>query len=218
MKEELEKKLDYIEDLNKIKSSNLLFGTSIKKFVSLKNFSNSPCIYIIFIVISITLAIFVKFQVNKLDLIINIVTYINDIILVLLGIVFAGYTLFQTSLSSKLLKKMIFNPTNSGERSTSRYVVLNESFFQLMALYIIGFLVNFVIFLILSTGSSFISILYDNFTCFFHVVFFVYIFFFFSVFWEIKFFIFNIYSLINTSIAQEGIDLISKEMKGEKDN
>ncbi|EGP4897262.1 hypothetical protein FGV16_002004, partial [Enterococcus faecium] len=156
--EEVNKKINYIEDLNKIESSNMLIEKSLKEFFSLNNFRNNYITYIVFIIISIALVALFRFQDNKLDMLINIVTYINDVIMVLLGVVFAGYTLFQTSLGSKLLKTMIFTPAKTKSKSqkniSSRYVVLNESFFELMALYIFGFVINFVVFLFLNTGNT----------------------------------------------------------------
>lgn len=215
--EEVNKKINYIEDLNKIKSSNMLIEKSLKKFFSLNNFRNNYITYIVFIIISIALVALFRFQDNKLDMLINIVTYINDVIMVLLGVVFAGYTLFQTSLGSKLLKTMIFTPAKTKSKSqkniSSRYVVLNESFFELMALYIFGFVINFVVFLFLNTGNTVISKLYNNYSLCMQAIFFVYISFYLSIFWEIKFFIFNIYSLINTSVAFEGIKMFEEEIE-----
>lgn len=216
-KEEIEGKIKYIEDLKKIQSSNMLMKKSLKGFFSPKNFWSNRYIYIFFLTISIVLAAIFKFQDNKLEMLINIVTYINDIIMVLLGVVFAGYTLFQTSLGSKLLKTMIFTPAKVESKNqkniSSRYVVLNENFFELMGLYILGFVINLVVFLFLNTGNTIISKLYYNYTFFTQFLFFVYIFFYLSIFWEIKFFIFNIYSLINTSVAFEGIEMIQEEIE-----
>lgn len=217
--QEIEEKLQEVQNLVKVTSSDQLMKQSFKRFFSYDNLKRNWRPYLFFSIISLVATILFFYQKEKMEHISALVSYANDILLGLLGIVFAGYALFQASLSDRLIKSMFVRSKNEmadSNKVSLKYTKLNESFFELMLLYVIAITLNIVIFLVLNNGDIFISWLYVHIHLLLYLFLFLYILFFISVLWELKFFIFNLYSLINASVANEILHSIKEEID-EKD-
>ena len=219
--QEIEEKLKEVENLIKVTSSDELMKRSFEDFFSYDNLKRNWKAYILFSIISLVVTILFFYQKEKMEHILALVSYTNDIFLGLLGIVFAGYALVQASLSDRLIKSMFVkskDKTTDSNGVSLKYTKLNESFFKLMLLYVMAIALNAVTFLVLNNGGIFITWLYVNSygRVTLYILLCLYIFFFISVLWELKFFIFNLYSLINASVANEILFSIDKEID-EKD-
>ncbi|ELS0447647.1 hypothetical protein ACFJYC_03825 [Enterococcus faecalis] len=210
---EINKTIEEIEKLGEITSSNELMKRSLKKFCSINNLKNNKKLYCILAIISFVMTILLCFQNDKMNHVITIVSYMNDLFLGLLGIVFAGYALFQASLSDRLLKLMVIKSKKKHSGDTSfKYTELNESFFSLMCVYIAVIFLNVLNFMVLNNGERLITWLYIHCQLILYVYFFFYSLCILSALLELKFFVFNLYSLINTSVANEILYSVKTEL------
>ena len=94
--------------------------------------------YLSSIIISIVVSLMISFSTKTVSLFLDYVDSINEVILVLLGVVFGAYSIFQALLGKSVLKYLIEDENNILKQS-------NRSFLNLTILYIWGIVGNIVL-------------------------------------------------------------------------
>ena len=84
--QEIEEKLKEVENLIKVTSSDELMKRSFEDFFSYDNLKRNWKAYILFSIISLVVTILFFYQKEKMEHILALVSYTNDIFLGLLGI------------------------------------------------------------------------------------------------------------------------------------
>ncbi|MBP1042388.1 hypothetical protein I6N95_15315 [Vagococcus sp. BWB3-3] len=219
---EVESKLDILlslEDLLSIKSSNqiikLSFISLFKDFTikydkkkhksKISFFKDYRLMYAIFLLIAVMFSYILSDSSLTIVKLIDIVEFLNNILISLLGIVFTAYALLQAVLSKDVLLSLLTSKANSkkGHRlEQNNFTKINNGFFFLMVLYIIGIVINSLLFVFLKSVDEdwhlklpqlvnvFLSSIILSFYFFFNLL----------VIWEIKHFIFNIFHILNVGI------------------
>ena len=91
--------------------------------------------YLSSIIISIVVSLMISFSTKTVSLFLDYVDSINEVILVLLGVVFGAYSIFQALLGKSVLKCLIEDKNNILKQS-------NRTFLNLTILYICGIVGN----------------------------------------------------------------------------
>lgn len=195
-------------------SSTKLFIAAIKSLCP-----NRKSIFRILIFTFIALAIAVSLALlNETNSkIIKVIELINSVDLVILGLVFTGYTLFQAILKKELLRTLLASDEDSNQTST--FVRVDRSFYYLMSLYFLNICLNILglIFLIIVGGKWVLiphNILLSN--AFFVIISVPYLTYSLLVIWEIKFFIYNLSELFNLNIKQLMLNIIKESENEDK--
>lgn len=94
--------------------------------------------YLSSIIISIVVSLMISFSTKTVSLFLDYVDSINEVILVLLGVVFGAYSIFQALLGKSVLKYLIEDKNNILKQS-------NRTFLNLTILYICGIIGNIVL-------------------------------------------------------------------------
>ncbi len=94
--------------------------------------------YLSSIIISIVVSLMISFSTKTVSLFLDYVDSINEVILVLLGVVFGAYSIFQALLGKSVLKCLIEDKNNILKQS-------NRTFLNLTILYICGIVGNIVL-------------------------------------------------------------------------
>ena len=94
--------------------------------------------YLSSIIISIEVSLMISFSTKTVSLFLDYVDSINEVILVLLGVVFGAYSIFQALLGKSVLKCLIEDKNNILKQS-------NRTFLNLTILYICGIVGNIVL-------------------------------------------------------------------------
>ena len=94
--------------------------------------------YLSSIIISIVVSLMISFSTKTVALFLDYVDSINEVILVLLGVVFGAYSIFQALLGKSVLKCLIEDKNNILKQS-------NRTFLNLTILYICGIVGNIVL-------------------------------------------------------------------------
>lgn len=94
--------------------------------------------YLSSIIISIVVSLMISFSTKTVSLFLDYVDSINEVILVLLGVVFGAYSIFQALLGKSVLKYLIEDENNILKQS-------NRTFLNLTILYICGIVGNIVL-------------------------------------------------------------------------
>ena len=136
----------------------------------------------------------------------------------LLGITFTGFALFQAILSNKLIQTLLCQKTNDS-KSSNLFVKVNNSFYYLIVLYVIGIFINIVLLLFLKiVDSSWVlfpdNLLLNELIC--GILLFAYFYFNFFVLLELKYFLFNLFRLFNTSIVSKVYEILENEVEKNK--
>lgn len=94
--------------------------------------------YLSSIIISIVVSLMISFSTKTVSLFLDYVDSINEVILVLLGVVFGAYSIFQALLGKSVLKYLIEDENNILKQS-------NRTFLNLTILYMCGIVGNIVL-------------------------------------------------------------------------
>lgn len=217
--EEIDDVLQQLDNLNSIKTSTKLVIESFKDLlpVNKKNWENHWLKFLIFFLLSGTIAFFVvnsKYTVKKC---IEIIETSNNVELALLGIVFTAFAFFQAILSDKVLESLFVAKRNKKSETMSKcgdtlFIEVHKGFYFLIINYVVNVFVNcLLLFFLNSCGNKwvlFLNITLDNFLCWFLVMLYLYITL--LVVFEIKYFIFNLFSLFNLSTIIRTVNMIKK--------
>lgn len=111
--------------------------------------------YLSSIIISIVVSLMISFSTKTVSLFLDYVDSINEVILVLLGVVFGAYSIFQALLGKSVLKYLIEDEKNILKQS-------NRTFINLIILYVYGIVGNILIKSCLKVIPSGFLLIKDN--------------------------------------------------------
>ncbi|QYN52480.1 hypothetical protein [Lactobacillus panisapium] len=191
---EKNKYLDELKELNSIRDSTTLVKKSFLYLLPKKgkNFKKQCIKLVIITVFSIFIVYFISqsgYQITKLK---NVISLINNIDLVLLGIIFTGFSVFQVLMNHDVTK-MLISYDNSKSRS---FVELNKSYYYLMTDYGLNIFINYVLLLILNViPKSWINFAVLHAVCCLSVFLVFYLVTSCLIIYELKYFLFNLYSV-----------------------
>lgn len=111
--------------------------------------------YLSSIIISIVVSLMISFSTKTVSLFLDYVDSINEVILVLLGVVFGAYSIFQALLGKSVLKYLIEDENNILKQS-------NRTFINLIILYVYGIVGNILIKSCLKVIPSGFLLIKDN--------------------------------------------------------
>lgn len=169
---------------------------------------------ILFIFVETIIAIVIAHDLKTVSIVKDIVGYIGQIQVGLIGIVFTGYALFQALIGDKLMLYLL----TSEENQKSKLEESNESFIYLIVVQIIAMLLDFSIYAVMAAVSKdwhltkynilneCIAILGIEFIFYLNV----------EAIWELKSFIFNVYQLFNAHAMSRVVDIIEKQNEDSK--
>lgn len=219
--EDIEALTNQLEDFNSLKSSNQLIKASISS--ALPNFKsnklkNEIIKFLIAALFSCGFSFFLATSTKTITKFDNILEIINNLEVALLGITFTGFALFQAILSNKLIQTLLCQKTNDS-KSSNLFVKVNNSFYYLIVLYVIGIFINIVLLLFLKiVDSSWVlfpdNLLLNELIC--GILLFAYFYFNFFVLLELKYFLFNLFRLFNTSIVSKVYEILENEVEKNK--
>lgn len=158
-----------------------------------------------------------NFQINKL---INIISLINNIDLILLGIVFTGFSLFLGMLDKDVFQSMLLFKDKK-KSGIDMFVELYKSYYYLMYNYEFNIFINFIFLTILnSVPKNAMQLLFTDKTIFakFGYYFIITIAFFYIlisvlIIYELKYFIFNFFTVYNLKIVVTSVEIMKEEKR-----
>ena len=164
---------------------------------------------IIFIFVELIIAFLIAASLETISIVKDIVGYIGQIQVGLIGVVFTGYALFQALIGDKLMMYLL----TSEKDQKSKLEESNESFIYLIIVQIITLLIDFATYTVMAsipdnwylTNVNVINVcmaagliegmIYLNV----------------EAIWEMKSFIFNVYQLFNAHAMSRVVDIIERE-------
>lgn len=208
MKKSVEPK-DSIKEILEQKTSERLLLESFRIY-KLKRKNFLKCL--VFGFFCAMLAYAIGFSNNSINIFSNVIDTILSIVLALLGIAFTGYTFFQALINGKLIELLISGKNE--ETNKNNFTEINESFVELMMLYIFIVVTSFFLKVFCDGIDNGLwltkNININNTLAMCGVFFYLYI----SVIaiWHIKSFVYNIFQLFNMRAVREYLDLKKEEM------
>lgn len=136
-----------IENILKSSQSEKIFIKALSVYKIRKtNILENSVVFLLCTVLSLILGI----NENTVSLFTNSVSVFLNVTLVLFGIVFTGYAIFQTLLSNRLVLSLFENTTFKEDLGPkSKLQETNENFVYLMMLFIFGIIVNIILSIIM---------------------------------------------------------------------
>ena len=205
-----------IFDYNKIAQNANRLGKkhSSKKIIieALKTLAfdkNSILRKIIFIFLETIIAVIIANSLETISIVKDIVGYIGQIQVGLIGVVFTGYTLFQALIGDKLMMYLL----TSEEGEKSKLEESNESFIYMIIIQIIALLIDFSVYMVMSAiphnwyltninvVNVCISVVFIEALLYLNV----------EAIWEMKSFIFNVYQLFNAHAMSRVVEIIERK-------
>lgn len=198
-----------VQNANKLienKSSKRMIYESLKLLVFNKK---SILRKILFIFFEMVISIIIAKNLETVRLVKEIVSYIGQIQLGLIGIVFTGYALFQALIGDKLMLYLL----SSEKDEKSKLEESNESFIYLIIIQIIALLLDLLMYIIMLvvpdnwyfTNNDELNVcvaaVFIAFMLYLNV----------EAIWELKSFIFNVYQLFNAHAVSRVVDIIERE-------
>lgn len=226
------KKIEQLLEMNNIKSSNQLVLESIKSLfpwggTEKKNTSTNSnetveknktgkstvqfskksmrvLKILFFIMLSLIISIILALSKDTIVRFSEIVTFLNEIQLALLGITFTGFAFFQAILSDVLLERM-FMRNIMAKKDGNLFTSINNSFYFLMVLYVLCIFINVLAILFLkSVDNNWVLTENDGVNMFLSgCIMTVYLFFQLLVIYQIKYFMYNLLKTFNGSIVDK---------------
>ena len=150
-----ENAINQLEKLNSIKSSSMLMKKGLLDLLPTegKDKKKQWLKFFLLTIFSIVVVFNISNSKDKVSVIKSIVSIINDIDLVLLGIVFTGFSLFQAIVNKSVLKTLLNFDSSSkkGSNSKDSFVQLNQSYYFLMSNYVVNIFINVPLLLLLNS-------------------------------------------------------------------
>lgn len=204
-------------ELNSINSSTSLFRKSFLYLLPKKgkNYRKQCIKIILFLVISAIIVFNLFFSNKKVSSLKNIISLTNTIDLVLLGLIFTGFSLFQAVLNKSVLASLV-KYGNMNKEDSESFVDLYKGYYFLMCDFLINIFVNYLLTILLdSVKGKLLNYIFENYFCLIYPFIIIYIFVSLTVIYELKYFIFNLFSLYNLRTVSDIIE-ITKETKKSK--
>ncbi len=163
--------------------------------------------------ISMICAILIGFSFQTVEWFKDILSYIIEIDIALLGIVFTGYVFFQVLVNKELLKRLISEKHDDNE---SKLQESNEYFIGVMILYILFIFICIILkILFFKVDDSFLVFSNQCVNCIWAtLLLFLFLYYAFALLWEIKSFIFNIFQIFNGYTATQILEYIKENKNG----
>lgn len=164
---------------------------------------------IIFIFLETIIAILIANSLETISIVKDVVGYIGQIQVGLIGVVFTGYALFQALIGDKLMMYLL----TSEEDGKSKLEESNESFIYLIIIQIIALLIDFLVYIVMSAiphnwyltniniVNECISVILIEALLYLNV----------EAIWEMKSFIFNVYQLFNAHAMSRVVEIIERK-------
>lgn len=158
-------------------------------------------------------AITIGFSLQTVEWFKDILSYIIEIDIALLGIVFTGYVFFQVLVNKELLKRLISEKHDDNE---SKLQESNEYFIGVMILYILFIFICIILkILFFKVDDSFLVFSNQCVNCIWAtLLLFLFLYYAFALLWEIKSFIFNIFQIFNGYTATQILEYIKEDKNG----
>lgn len=199
---------DSIEELLKQKTSESLLIESFGIY-KLKKSNLFKCL--VFGFFCAVLAYVIGISNDTINIFASIVDIVLSIVLALLGIAFTGYTFFQALINGKLIELLISG--RNQETNKSNFTEINESFIELMMLYIFITVISFFLKVYCTSIDSGLwltpNLTINNILAMLGI--FVYLYLSVMAIWHIKSFVYNIFQLFNMRAVREYLDLKKEE-------
>ena len=204
-------KEEVVNNILKPSKSEKLFLEALSTIkINKRNWLEKIIILIICTIISITLAIS-PFTVSLVD---NTVSILLTVFLTLFGIVFMGYTIFQTLLSNHLIINLFENTEIDITRSEkSKLQETNENFVYLMMLFISGIITNTILSIVIPVLPLDFCLFEDIWLCTLSAAILIDILLYFMgvIIWRMVSFIGNIFHLFNAYSVAKLIEALKEE-------
>lgn len=205
MKEDI---LKNVEKLAQVGTSNKKMISALKIFKPTKKNRKK---YFAIIIICVIPAFLTGFSTDTVSIFSESLDMICNMTLALFGIIFTGYAFFQALINDELLLNML--EENNDEKSESKLQETNESFIELMMIFIVSIIFLWILKVtILAVPEDFIlqkSIIFSNIVA--GILIEIYYVFNVYILWETKSFIFNVFQLFNAHAMARVIEILKKE-------
>lgn len=211
-----ENAIDQLEKLNSIKSSSMLMKKSLLDLLPTegKDKKKQWLKFFLLTIFSIVVVFNISNSKDKVSVIKSIVSIINDIDLVLLGIVFTGFSLFQAIVNKSVLKTLLNFDSSSkkGSNSKDSFVQLNQSYYFLMSNYVVNIFINVPLLLLLNSIPKIdMKLFFFHCECFVKILLFCYLLLSSLVIYELKYFLFNLFSVFTLKTTMEIYEIFESE-------
>lgn len=155
------------------------------------------------------IAILIADNLTTISIVKDIVGYIGQIQVGLIGVVFTGYALFQALIGDKLMMYLL----TSEKEQKSKLEESNESFIYLIVIQIIALLLDFLTYTVMTAIPDNWYLTHFNVpnVCMAAVLIEVLIYLNVEAIWEMKSFIFNVYQLFNAHAMSRVVDIIERQ-------
>lgn len=154
---------------------------------------------IFILAIGLPIGFLIGFSDNTVELVKDILTYIIDIDIGLLGITFTGYVFFQVLVTVTLQKRLLKTQDKTSKNNINMFQKSNRYYVNIMLLYAIFIFACIVTRIVLSNIDNntvmFSCNLINNIAA--TLIIFVYMYYGLYIIWELKSFIFNLYQTYN---------------------
>lgn len=175
--------------------------------------------FIIILLMALISAVIIGISNDTVQLYYKAVEIINNVILVLFGVVFTGYAFFQALINNELLKRLIETDVKKDnkkeeqpEDSKSLLQESNEYFVNVMMLNVVEIIINVIQLIIVgSISKDFrlpISLAINNLLA--SALIGGYFIFSFLIIWEMKSFVYNTFQLFNAHAGAKAIEIIKR--------
>lgn len=211
-----ENAINQLEKLNSIKSSSMLMKKGLLDLLPTegKDKKKQWLKFFLLTIFSIVVVFNISNSKDKVSVIKSIVSIINDIDLVLLGIVFTGFSLFQAIVNKSVLKTLLNFDSSSkkGSNSKDSFVQLNQSYYFLMSNYVVNIFINVPLLLLLNSIPKIdMKLFFFHCECFVKILLFCYLLLSSLVIYELKYFLFNLFSVFTLKTTMEIHEIFESE-------
>ena len=212
--------INQLQELNSIKSSNMLMKKSLLDLLPTKGKDKEKqwLKLILLTVFSLAIVYNISYSTDEIATIKSIISIINNIDLVLLGIVFTGFSLFQAIVNKSVLKSFFMFDSGSEEHSDSNhstsnsFVQLNQSYYFLMSNYVVNIFINVPLLLLLNSIPKIdMKLFFFHCECFVKILLFCYLLLSSLVIYELKYFLFNLFSVFTLKTTMEIYEIFESE-------
>ncbi len=192
-----------LESMFKPKSSENLLLRSFKIFLPKRN-NLLKCIC--FFMASALCAFIIGFSLSTVAAMKSVIETFITVYIGLLGVTFTGYAFFQALITGKLIEILVDTPNE--KKKENKFSEMNESFVELMLLYISFLMLNIILKILLSsvddTFKMFNDVTVNNVWATMGIC--IYIYCSLIAVWHVKSYVYNIFQVFNLHAIREYIE------------
>ena len=192
-----------LESMFKPKSSENLLLRSFKIFLPKRN-NLLKCIC--FFMASALCAFIIGFSLSTVAAMKSVIETFITVYIGLLGVTFTGYAFFQALITGKLIEILVDTPNE--KKKENKFSEMNESFVELMLLYISFLMLNIILKILLSsvddTFKMFNEVTVNNVWATMGIC--IYIYCSLIAVWHVKSYVYNIFQVFNLHAIREYIE------------